>query len=238
MKPRLARRSTLPDRMIPMERLRHFSERRNGIVNAHRFIKSVLIGSFIFTAILGVALVLAARSNGTVTAQIAQERGVLSAFADSNGAERYRLRSISVDGDSTVEPCGPYCVIVLRKTADIAPAGDGGGAYDCKWDSAWTEKGKFITQKALTQGTVAFVVIGAYERQAYLDEQGKTLWGEREKAEIYVYDIASETFVAHTTLYGAEFAESYVIKIGAGDFTNTVTHEDIDGYMISLTARD
>lgn len=200
--------------------------------------RGILTGVLALGLMIGVSMFANDRLNSPATAQkCVEDAGILSVFADSDGAEHYRVRAPGGAERSAIAALSPYYVIVLRKTDDYAAADDGGGPYNCIWDNAWADGIALSDKDAFETGTVAFVVKSVSERQAYRDEDDNVLWGDREKADVYVYDIATETFFDGTTLYGAEFADTYVTNVGAGDFTNEVSETSINNYIESLFAK-
>ncbi len=182
------------------------------------------------------AAVIAALANGDERRRAAaEESGILEDFARKGEGELYLVNSgAAVREDAGLEAKKPYYVIAFKQSNKFSVNEDK-EVFDHALDYAFTVDGKMTGGDAFAAGTVAFVATKVCDRETYSDANGNALTGTREQADIYVYDIATKTFFARTTLYGAELPEAYDRAMGSKDFVHAVGKEEIEAYLDGLS---
>lgn len=195
-------------------------------------IKAIAIGVLIFAALIAAALLIAfgGKSEKRNFAAV-EDSGILTDFARGNGEGMYLInKSAVIHEDAEVKAAKPYYVIALSRS-DTFSMNEENEAFDHALSYAYTIDGKMKGKDAFASGTVAFVATDICQRQAYADEQGNKVWGERQKADVYLYDIATRTFFAKTTLYGAELTPTLTVDVSKGDFVHEVSRAQIEAFI-------
>ena len=91
--------------------------------------------------------------------------------------------------------------------------------------------GGFSDPDALTKGTPVFIASRQGAKRVYRDEKQRSFYGEQEKLEVYLYDIASGKVFAHKTFWGEDLKNRYEKYRGAETFVNYADMKAVEAWL-------
>ncbi len=181
---------------------------------------------FLIVMLCIVFVMLPGCSNDEKSKELAKNSGVLSAIAEEDEEGLYKINwDVEVVQDASMHSSPIRYLITFNFCA---------GSVNHELGMVEVEGIKLTDERAFKTGTVAFIVKGKSSPKIYRKDNGESVRGEKETANVYVYDIETDTFFGQKRFAGDSLDDTYENYRGGDIFINKINYSEIRSYLDEL----